>query len=193
MSDEFTPNSGVSLEKKPQHEDYGAPEPNSQQSYDAPQTTGTDSYGQPEANQQAYTYGQPGENQQTYNYGQTADQTAYQQAYNGQQYYGQAQGKGTGTGFGIASLVLGIISIFTFACCINYLLALLAIIFGIVQIVKNEKKGLAIAGIVMGVISIILAILFTIGVVGIAMDSSDTDGMLQKYLQEYEQLQGDSF
>ena len=192
MSDEFTPNSGVSLEKKPQHEDYGAPEQKSQQDYDASQA-GAASYGQPEADQQAYTYGQTGENQQTYNYGQTADQTAYQQAYNGQPYYGQAQGKGTGTGFGIASLVLGIISIFTFACCVNYLLALLAIIFGIVQIVKNEKKGLAIAGIVMGVISIILAILFTIGVAGIAMDSSDTDGMLQKYLQEYEQLQGDSF
>ena len=54
---------------------------------------------------------------------------AYQQAY-----YGQTQAKGTGTGFGIASLVLGILSVFTFACCINYILAVLAIIFGIVQL-----------------------------------------------------------
>lgn len=192
MSDEFTTNNGVSLDKNPKREDYAAPEqnaPENPQSYDAQQT----SNGQPEGGQQSYTYGQTGEFQQNSNYGSTQDQSAYQQAYNGQPYYGQAQTKGTGTGFGIASLVLGIISIFTFACCINYILAILAIIFGIVQIVKNEKKGLAIAGIVLGVISIILAILVTIGVAGLAINSGDTDSLLQNYLKEYENLQEDSF
>ena len=195
MSDEFTTNeNGSGTPEETNFQDYTAPEneivqnETSQMTQEQPETSygATSAEENPQPDNTAYAYGQ----------------TAYQQAYQSEQsqpnayqqaYYGQTQAKGTGTGFGIASLVLGILSVFTFACCINYILAVLAIIFGIVQIVKNEKKGLAIAGIVMGVISIILAILFTIGVAGIAMDSSDTDGMLQKYLQEYEQLQGDSF
>lgn len=196
MSDEFTQNNGVSLEKKPQQEDYGAPQQSVEQTaHDTQQAADGYSYGAASENtQQTYAYGQPQE-QSAYSNGSYdgTQQTAYQQAYNNGQYYGQAQAKGTGTGFGIASLVLGIISIFTFACCINYILAILAIIFGIVQIVKNEKKGLAIAGIIMGAISIIIAIIFTLGVAGAAIGSKDAESMLQDYLQEYENMQEDSF
>ena len=107
---------------------------------------------------------------------------AYQQAY-----YGQTQAKGTGTGFGIASLVLGILSVFTFACCINYILAVLAIIFGIVQIVKNEKKGLAIGGIITAVISIVLGIAVSLYAVNIAEKMQDPDSPFYQYFEEYEQ------
>lgn len=121
--------------------------------------------------------------QAAYERPQQDGQTAYQQAYGEQSYYGQA--KEDETGFGIASLVLGILSVFTFACCVNYILALLAIIFGIVQMVKSRKKGFAIAGIITAVISIILGILVALGVVGMIAEYQDS-GVLQKYIEQYE-------
>ena len=136
------------------------------------------------------------ENPQPDNTAYAYGQTAYQQAYQNEQsqpnayqqaYYGQTQAKGTGTGFGIASLVLGILSVFTFACCINYILAVLAIIFGIVQIVKKEKKGLAIGGIITAVISIVLGIAVSLYAVNIAEKMQDPDSPFYQYFEEYEQ------
>lgn len=63
-------------------------------------------------------------------------------------------------GFGIASLVLGILSILLFCTCINWLTGILAIIFGIVQLVKGGKKGLAVGGIVTAALSILFTIAF---------------------------------
>ena len=66
-------------------------------------------------------------------------------------------------GFGIASLVLGILSLVLYCTCINILLAVLAIIFGILQLVqKNSPKGMAIGGIVTACLSIILYIVSVI-------------------------------
>lgn len=62
-------------------------------------------------------------------------------------------------GFGIASMVLGIIALVLFFSCINIPLAILAITFGIVQIVRKGPKGMAISGIVMGGVSIFLMII----------------------------------
>lgn len=91
---------------------------------------------------------------------------AYNQSYGNQQQYGGPQGnpqygptgKKIGLGFGIASLVLGIISLLCFCSCINIILAILAVIFGIIQIVSYETKGMAIAGIVTATISVILSV-----------------------------------
>ena len=63
-----------------------------------------------------------------------------------------------GLGFGIASMVLGIISLLCFCTCINIIPAILAIVFGIIQIMTREHKGMAIAGIVTGALSICLLI-----------------------------------
>ena len=152
MSDEFTTNeNGSKTPEETNFQDYTAPEneivqnETSQMTQEQPETSygATSAEENPQPDSTAYAYGQ----------------TAYQQAYQSEQsqpnayqqaYYGQTQAKGTGTGFGIASLVLGILSVFTFACCINYILAVLAIIFGIVQMVKNEKKGLAIGALIHG-------------------------------------------
>ena len=82
---------------------------------------------------------------------------------------------------------LGILSVFTFACCINYILAVLAIIFGIVQMVKNEKKGLAIGGIITAVISIVLGIAVSLYAVNIAEKMQDPDSPFYQYFEEYEQ------
>ena len=57
-------------------------------------------------------------------------------------------------GFSIASLVLGIVSLIVFA----FITGSLAIIFGILGINKEGKNGMAITGIVLGVIGILAAI-----------------------------------
>ncbi len=63
-----------------------------------------------------------------------------------------------GLGFGIASMVLGIIALLCFCTCVNIIPAILAIVFGIIQIMSYEHKGMAIAGIVTGALSICLLI-----------------------------------
>ena len=121
MSDEFTTNeNGSKTPEETNFQDYTAPEneivqnETSQMTQEQPETSygATSAEENPQPDNTAYAYGQ----------------TAYQQAYQSEQsqpnayqqaYYGQTQAKGTGTGFGIASLVLGILSVFTFACCIN--------------------------------------------------------------------------
>ena len=71
-------------------------------------------------------------------------------------------GDSEGSGFGIAALILGIISMVFFCSCLTYITAPLAIIFGIVQLVKSKTrgKGLAIAGLVTGIISLLACIAF---------------------------------
>lgn len=60
-------------------------------------------------------------------------------------------------GFGIASLVLGILALMLFCTCINIPLAIIGIIFGIIQLTRrNRKKGMAIAGIVTSALSLLL-------------------------------------
>ena len=64
-----------------------------------------------------------------------------------------------GKGFAIASLVLGIVSFFCFA----YIAGTLGIIFGITAKKKGYKGGMATAGIVCGIIGIVLYLLMLIG------------------------------
>lgn len=68
-------------------------------------------------------------------------------------------GKKLGVGFGVASLVLGIISLLCFCSGVNVILAILAIVFGVIQIVTCEKKGMAIGGIVTAAISVVLLVI----------------------------------
>lgn len=75
--------------------------------------------------------------------------------------------KGESQGLGIAAMVCGILAIVTI-CCIPYgpiILGIAAIVLGIVQIVKNQKKGMAIAGIVcggLGLVAYIAVIVFAV-------------------------------
>lgn len=91
-------------------------------------------------------------------------------------------GKGQSNGLGIASMVLGILSLITI-CCVPYgpiVLGIIAIVLGIVQIVKNEKKGMAIAGIVCGAIGLIVyVVLLAWG--SYAMSSGLYDEILRQY------------
>ena len=62
-------------------------------------------------------------------------------------------------GFAVASLVLGIVSYVV--CCVGPITQILAVIFGIIGI-KSSKKGLAIAGIILGAIGIVSSIVIFI-------------------------------
>lgn len=184
---------------------YGQPD-YSQPQYD-PNNLGKPDYSQMNYNSGAagadYNqngYGQPtgGQNYNQNGYGQpnggvNYNQNGYNQNGYNQPPYGAAT-KSDSTGFGIASLVLGIISIFTFFCCINYILAVIAIVLGIVQIVKSSKKGLAIGGIVTAVISIIGATIFwvLIGSVG-ASEMGPMQDYMEEYMQDYMQQESNAF
>ena len=103
-----------------------------------------------------YNYGQSNGGTD-YGYGQSNDSAGYN--------YGQPNGnnKSESEGFGIASLILGIITVLLFCTCISWITGILAIIFGVLQLVKGNKKGMAIVGLITGgigfVVSIILYIL----------------------------------
>lgn len=205
-------------------QNYKAPETNGEtaQEYQQPEQNQTSYYGQSDYSQPQYdpnNLGKPDYSQMNYNSGAAGadyNQNGYGQPAGGQNYnqngYGQPNGgvnynqngynqppygaatKSDSTGFGIASLVLGIISIFTFFCCINYILAVIAIVLGIVQIVKSSKKGLAIGGIVTAVISIIGATIFwvLIGSVG-ASEMGPMQDYMEEYMQDYMQQESDAF
>lgn len=119
-------------------------------------------------NQQANPYGQQyGQNQQGNPYQQydcKRQGNPYQQ-YDRQAQYSQYQQAGQGSysnGFGIASMVLGILSLVLFCTCINVPLAIAAVIFGVLQFGRGTQgRGMAIAGIVTSVISV-LALIVTI-------------------------------
>ena len=70
----------------------------------------------------------------------------------------QQKQKGDGRGYGIASLILGIVSVLLFCTCINWVTGILAIIFGMIQITKNKEQGLAIGGIITAAISMVLSV-----------------------------------
>ena len=175
-----TVNQKAASQEETVNQNYGSSDMyNSQQRYGDANMYGQDMYN----SQQRY-------GNQTYNNTNTySGQNGYNNTngYNNQQYnngnayqqpvYGQAtqKQKGDSIGFGIASLILGIASIFLFACCVNYILAILAIIFGIVQIVTNKTAG----------ISIVIATLMWLFGFSLAGQLEDPSSPLYKYYEEY--------
>lgn len=84
-----------------------------------------------------------------------------------------------GNGFGIAALVLGIVSMVFFCSCLTYITAPLAIIFGIVQLIRGKKgKGLAIAGLITGAISLVACIAFWVILTG---NTALSDSIFDEY------------
>ena len=114
---------------------------------------------------QQNTYEQPNDNRQPY----------------AQQPVNEQPKKEGGVGFGIASLVLGILSLLLFCACINIPLAIMAVIFGIIQLVNGNGKGMAILGLVTAGLSIIAMIIFW-AIVGFSMPSfMDSNAYTQFY------------
>ena len=79
--------------------------------------------------------------------------------------------------------MLGILALVLFCTCINVFFGILSLIFGIIQIVRYEKKGLAIGGIVTSVISVILMFICW----GMLLTSDEFIRTLQDELRYYEQ------
>lgn len=76
-------------------------------------------------------------------------------------------------GFGIAALILGILSIiFSFTMILSIIMGLIAVIFGIIHIAKKSRRGLGVAGIITGVFGIIISIAI---IVCIAMVASNAE------------------
>lgn len=83
----------------------------------------------------------------------------------------QDVGKSGGQGFGIASMIFGILAIVSIWLIIPAgIFAVLSIIFGIIQLVRSTKKGMAIAGIIMSVITVIITCIY-IGLIVMAVDT----------------------
>lgn len=97
-----------------------------------------------------------------------------------------------GSGFGIAALVLGILALLTFCIpCINLLLAILSIIFAIIQLVRGNAKGLAIGGLITSILSIIACIVFY-AIMGMSFSKfSDLDNY-SSFMEEYNDDYSDS-
>ncbi len=130
-----------------------------------PQQPYQQQYQQPVYQQQPYQqqYQQPVYQQQPYQ--QQYQQPQYQQPQYPQ--YMETPEEKTAKGFGIASLVLGLVSLF----CCGLLTGIPGLIFGIISIrKKKEQNGMAIAGIIICGI----AIVFTTLVFVIALISSAT-------------------
>ena len=108
-------------------------------------------------------YHQP-ENTENQSYWQTDYSQGTGQGNFGQQTYPyQEPYQPVSQGFGIASMVLGIVSLVLFCSCVNILLAIAAIIFGIIQLATpGSKKGMAIAGLITSALSILLFIIFSV-------------------------------
>ena len=89
-----------------------------------------------------------------------APRIAYQFAGDSTDYQSVREAPSGERGFGIASMVLGIIALVLFFSFVNIPLAILSIIFGIIQLTRKAPKGMAISGIVMSTISLFLLVIF---------------------------------
>ena len=90
-----------------------------------------------------------------------------------------------GKGFAIAALVLGICAlVFCWVPVLNWILAILAVVFGIIALVKKATKGMAITGLVLGAVSIIIAFIisvFGLALIGAASEYSSASGSSNSY------------
>jgi hypothetical protein len=97
--------------------------------------------------------------------------------------YGGAVAQPQGNGLAVTALVLGIISIvFSWVPFFDWVLAILAIIFGAVGISAANKrggvgKGMAVAGLILGLITVVLGVIFVIYVFSVFHTVCTTQGV----------------
>lgn len=98
-------------------------------------------------------------------------------------------------GFGIASMVLGIVSLVLFCTCCNLLLAVLAIIFGIIHLVRCKSgKGFGIAGIITAGLSIVAFFVYAFAFLGSeAFQEGFQEEFQRQFKSQMEQNFGDDY
>lgn len=143
-----------------------------------------DQYNQPQQNEPYQQYAQPQQNvQQTYEQPQYAQPQQYQQytqpqqysePYYNQQYPTYVETNNGRKGMGIASMILGIVSVVL--CCLWYITpitSVIGLILGIISLKREDAaKGMAITGIVLSSIGILIAA-YIIFCIVIAYSNSD--------------------
>lgn len=111
-------------------------------------------------------------NQQPYQYDMNNQNNQYNQPYQYPQYQDIPE---PGKNFAIASLILSIVSI---VCCGNTICAILGIVFGVISRQRQkENNGMATAGIVISIITLVL------GIIGIIF--AVAAGILETYTYSY--------
>lgn len=104
-------------------------------------------------------------------------QSAYQSMY-------QEPQKPASQAFGIASMAIGIISLVFFCSCINIPLAIMAFIFGVIQLTKPEtSKVMPIVGIITSALSVIL---FVVLMVFTLLSTDFTDRFEEEFEREFD-------
>ncbi|WP_312473257.1 DUF4190 domain-containing protein [Neobacillus sp.] len=77
--------------------------------------------------------------------------------------------KADGNGLAVAGLVLGIIGVvLNIIPFLPYILGVLAIIFGAVGLKKTVKRGMSITSIILGAVTILMKLLFWIGIASLS-------------------------
>ena len=158
---------------------------------------GTDNANQ-DNNSQAnntYSYGNTSQSGDNGYYQDNRSQYQYQQDYSNMSSQSDYQQPSNGRkGFAIASLVIGIIGLVGSCCSIatfgvlNLLLGVVGLIFGILGL-KSQKRGMAIAGIVMGALNLIIGVLLLIIMVAAySMTATMTPDQLEAIYESMEAL-----
>lgn len=89
------------------------------------------------------------------------------------------------SGLGVASLVCGIVSVVGLCFCLGPVTGILAVIFGIIQIKRTpDNKAMSIAGIITGLIGILLA-LAIFAVITISISFSDSSVDIDNFYKEF--------
>jgi len=95
---------------------------------------------------------------------------------------------------GIASFVLGIISIvmgwIPFICFLTLMTAIIGLIFGIIDTIKKSKtndknKGFSIAGLIISAISIPIILIMSLVSIAIIVDDTEPDDIYNRYYDDY--------
>lgn len=155
-----------------------------QVSSDAQENQGQGSSFQDDSSQGGYREGNT-------NYTGTYQDSSGSYSYQGTSYQNYEEPVQESMGFGIASMVLGIISMVLFCTCGNLPLAVLAIIFGIVHLIRCKNgKGFGIAGIVTAALSIIFFFVFISEFVGSAIFQ---EGFQEEFQKEFKRQMEQNF
>lgn len=157
------PNDYQNQYNQPQQNDY-------QNQYNQSQQNGyQNQYAQPQQNNYQNQYAQPQQNNYQNQYTQPQQ---YNQPYYNQQYpqYTETPDK-SGKNFGIASLVLGILSVT--CCCGGWIPCILGIIFGVLSRKRQpENNAMATVGLVLSIIGTVLAVISWIYLIATGFDTS---------------------
>ncbi len=95
---------------------------------------------------------------------------------------------------GIASFILGIISIvmgwLPFICFLTLMTAIIGLIFGIIDTIKKSKtndknKGFSIAGLIISAISIPIILIMSLVSIAIIVDDTEPDDIYNRYYDDY--------